>query len=267
MCMLVNGAGGRMGKAIIAAAAAADGVAVTAALERKGSPCLGADAGLLAGLGANGVTVSDKLPSDLPPDVAIDFSQPAGTMSCLKQCVSASVPMVIGTTGFDHSQHQRIIRAGRHIPIVLAPNMSIGVNICLAVLEQVAVVLGDRADIEIVEAHHAGKRDAPSGTALAMGEVLAGALGRKHSKSAEFKRFDSSAPRRPGSIGYSSIRLADVVGEHTVLFGLPGESVEISHKARHRDVFAYGALRAARWLATGRKPAGLYDMRAVLGLS
>ena len=261
----VNGAAGRMGREVIKACHGEfkDAVQLVAALEAASSPHVGKTAGSLVGIpGLDVETGSDiKAMLKCSPDVLIDFSVPGSTIALLPECVAAGLPLVTGTTGWDSQQQQKLQQAGESLPMVVAANMSVGVNLCLSMLEQAAAVLAD-ADTEILEIHHNQKKDAPSGTALAMGRVIAAATGSDHDAVAVYGR--SGEPRQPGSIGYASLRIADSTGEHTVMFGTPGERVELSHKALNRGIFACGALRAASWLV-GR-PAGVYGMREVLGL-
>ena len=258
----VAGSSGRMGRMLIEAIAAAPDCALAAALDRPGSALLGQDAG--AGLGLQtGIAIRADL--DLAgADCLIDFTRPDGTLSHLDACVQQGVGMVIGTTGFDSAGLDRIRAAARQIPIVLAPNMSIGVNVVLKLLQQAGQALATDYDIEIIEAHHRHKVDAPSGTALKMGEVVAAAAGRSLERDAVWSRYGHTGERDPGSIGFSVIRGGDIVGDHTVLFAGTGERIEISHKSSSRSTYAAGSLRAVRFLA-GRD-SGLYDMQDVLGL-
>jgi len=261
----VMGAAGRMGKTLIEAVQQAPDACLTAALDRPDSSLLGADAGELAGLGKLGVPVSGDLAAVLEQfDVLIDFTHPTVTLQNLALCRRAGKAMIIGTTGFSAEQKQLLVEAGKEIPIVFAANFSVGVNLCLTLLDTAARVLGDEVDIEIIEAHHRHKVDAPSGTALRMGEVVAQALGRDLAKVAVYGREGQTGARERQTIGFATVRAGDVVGEHTVLFAADGERVEITHKASSRMTFAKGAVRAALWLQ-GR-PADLYDMQDVLGL-
>jgi len=261
----VSGAGGRMGRTLIEAIHQTNGLSLGAALEHGGSSLLGADAGELAGVGRLGVQVSADAASVADQfDVLIDFTRPDGTLEYLGVCEGAGKAMVIGTTGFSEPQKQRIVRAGDTIPIVMAPNMSVGVNLCLKLLDMAARVLGDSVDIEIIEAHHRHKVDAPSGTALRMGEVVAGALGRNLKDCAVYGREGNTGARERTTIGFETIRAGDIVGEHTVMFADVGERVEITHKASSRMTFAKGAVRAAAWIT--QHPRGLFDMQDVLGL-
>ena len=261
----VTGAAGRMGRTLIQALAPGDGVCLGAALERPGHDRVGADAGELAGLGRLGVLVSDDLATAIDAfDTLIDFSVPESTLAALEVCRAASRRMVIGTTGFDTDGLAVIEAAAGEIPIVMAPNMSVGVNVAFKLIETAAAILGDDVDVEITEAHHRDKIDAPSGTAVRMGEILAETLGRDLETDAVYDRHGTTGPRDRRSIGFQSIRAGDLVGEHTVMFAGAGERIEITHRASSRSNFAFGAVRAVRWLAD--RPPGLYDMRQVLGL-
>ena len=261
----VIGAAGRMGKTLIEAVGQADGAQLSAAIERPESTLVGADAGELAGLGRLNVTIAGDLRAVLDDfDVLIDFTHPSSTLVNLEFCRAAGKAMVIGTTGFSDEQKQLLVDAARDIPIVFAPNFSVGVNLCLKLLDMAARVMGDEADIEIIEAHHRHKVDAPSGTALRMGEVVADALGRDLAKVAVYGREGQTGARERETIGFATVRAGDVVGDHTVLFATEGERVEITHKASSRMTFAKGAVRSALWLSD-RAP-GLYDMQDVLSL-
>ena len=261
----VAGAGGRMGRTLVQAVSEAEGLVLGAATERAGSSLTGADAGEIAGVGRLGVAVSADLAAARDAfDVLIDFTAPAATMRHLDLCQQAGKRMVIGTTGLDQDQRAAVAAAAESIGIVFAPNMSVGVNLCLKLLDIAARVLGDEVDIEIIEAHHRHKVDAPSGTALRMGEVVAAALGRDLSEVAVYGREGHTGPRERRSIGFETIRAGDVVGEHSVWFAAEGERVEIVHKASSRMTFARGASRAAAWIGT--RDRGLFDMQDVLGL-
>lgn len=262
----IVGASGRMGRNLIAAAQQMDGVELGAALERPGSSLVGADAGELAGAGKNGITITDDLLSVIDRfDVLVDFTRPEGTLHYLTICQQHSKAMVIGTTGFDEAGKAAIKAAAEEIPVVFAANFSVGVNLVLKLLEKAARIMGDYADIEIVEAHHRHKVDAPSGTALAMGEAIAEAMEWDLNDHAVYAREGHTGERVPHSIGFATIRAGDIVGEHTAMFADEGERVEITHKASSRMTFAKGAIRAALWL-NGKK-GGLYDMRDVLNLA
>ncbi len=261
----VIGAAGRMGKTLIEAVTQAEGAALTAAIERPQSTLVGADAGELAGVGRLGVTVAGSLEQVLDDfDVLIDFTHPTSTLVNLELCRAHGKAMVIGTTGFSEEEKQQIAEAARQIGVVFAPNFSVGVNLCLKLLDMAARVMGDDADIEVIEAHHRHKVDAPSGTALRMGEVVAQALGRDLHKVAVYGREGQTGARARETIGFATVRAGDVVGDHTVLFATEGERVEITHKASSRMTFANGAVRSALWLET--QGAGLYDMQDVLAL-
>jgi 4-hydroxy-tetrahydrodipicolinate reductase len=261
----ITGAAGRMGRTLIEACSHNEALRLTVALDHQDSDRIGSDAGELAGIGRNGVVVTNDLDKLLDSiDVLVDFTRPEATLDYLEACHRASKKMVIGTTGFDAAEKDVIARAARDIPIVFAPNMSVGVNLCFKLAEMAARVLGENSDIEIIEAHHRHKVDAPSGTALRLGEVVAGALGRNLKECAVYGREGTTGARDRKTIGFATIRAGDIVGDHTVLFGGDGERVEITHKAASRMTFAQGALRAATWLADQRP--GLYDMQDVLGL-
>ena len=261
----IAGAGGRMGRTLVQAVNEADGLVLGAATERSGSSLLGSDAGELAGVGRLDVAVTENLSECLNNfDVLIDFTSPAATLAHLEICRTAGKCTVIGTTGLDQAQRGAVAAAGRDIGIVYAPNMSVGVNLCFRLLDIAARVLGDEVDIEIIEAHHRHKVDAPSGTALRMGEIVASALGRNLDEVAVYGREGHTGPRERRTIGFETIRAGDVVGEHSVWFAADGERVEIAHKASSRMTFGRGAARAAGWVA-GRGP-GLFDMQDVLGL-
>ena len=261
----ITGAAGRMGRSLIEACNQTDGVDVTVALEHPDNSLLGSDAGDLVGVGKLGVLIGAELAAVVDDfDVLIDFTRPEPTLANLEICRQAGRRMVIGTTGFSEQEKVQIKAAAQHIGVVFAPNMSVGVNVCLKLLDMAARVLGDEVDIEVIEAHHRHKVDAPSGTALRMGEVVAEALGRDLKDCAVYGREGHTGERDRKTIGFETIRAGDIVGDHTVLFAGTGERIEITHKASSRMTFANGAVRAASWL-TGQKT-GLYDMRDVLGL-
>ncbi|UMS64428.1 4-hydroxy-tetrahydrodipicolinate reductase [Escherichia coli] len=262
----IAGAGGRMGRQLIQAALALEGVQLGAVLECEGSSLLGSDAGELAGAGKTGVTVQsslDAIKDDF--DVFIDFTRPEGTLNHLAFCHQHGKGMVIGTTGFDEAGKQAIRDAAADIAIVFAANFSVGVNVMLKLLEKAAKVMGDYTDIEIIEAHHRHKVDAPSGTALAMGEAIAHALDKDLKDCAVYSREGHTGERVPGTIGFATVRAGDIVGEHTAMFADIGERLEITHKASSRMTFANGAVRSALWLSG--KESGLFDMRDVLDLN
>jgi len=262
----VMGAAGRMGKTLIDAVQQRSPVCgLTAAIVRPGSSLVGADAGELVSLGRIGVPLSASLDSVADEfDVLIDFTLPEVMLGNLAFCRGAGKAMVIGTTGLNAAQKQVLVEAAKDIPIVFASNFSVGVNLSFKLLDLAARVMGDEADIEIIEAHHRHKVDAPSGTAMRMGEVIADALGRDLQKVAVYGREGHTGARERETIGFATVRGGDVVGDHTVLFAAEGERLEITHKASSRMTFAKGAVRAAQWLE-GREP-GLYDMQDVLDL-
>ena len=252
-----------MGRTLIEASSQTDGVTLTGAIERPGSTVVGQDVGEIAGIGKVGTKIRSSL-SGTTFEVLIDFTHPLVSSENIEYCRQNNLAIVIGTTGFDDAGKHRIKEASAEIPVVFAPNMSVGVNLCLKLLDMAARVIGEDTDIEIVEAHHRHKVDAPSGTALRMGEVVAEALGRELKECAVYGREGMTGERDPKTIGFATIRAGDIVGDHTVMFAGIGERIEISHKASSRMTFAMGAMRAARWLAA-QKP-GLYDMQDVLNL-
>lgn len=261
----IVGAGGRMGRVLIQAVQQAEGAVLGGALERPDSSLVGTDAGELAAVGRLGVAVTGDLQAMLPEvDVLIDFTHPTVTLKNVELCRQAGKAIVIGTTGFTEEEKEQLREASREIPVVLAPNFSVGVNLCLKLLDMAARVLGDDVDIEVIEAHHRHKVDAPSGTALRMGEVVAEALGRDLAEVAVYGREGQTGARDRQTIGFATVRGGDIVGDHTVLFAGEGERVEITHKASSRMTFAKGAVRAALWLSG--KSNGFYDMQDVLGL-
>lgn len=255
-----------MGRTLIEAIALTEGkLVLSGAIEQPSSSLIGADAGELSGQGKNGVVVAGDLNEVIGDiDVLIDFTVPSATLANIKTCQANSVAMVIGTTGFTPEEQAEIDAAAKTIPICKASNFSTGVNVCFKLLDMAARVLGDDVDIEVYEAHHRHKVDAPSGTALSMGQVVADALGRELSKVAVYGREGQTGARERETIGFATVRAGDIVGDHTVTFAAEGERVEITHKASSRMSFARGAVRAAGWLAK-EKP-GLYDMQDVLGL-
>ncbi|MCK9622831.1 MAG: 4-hydroxy-tetrahydrodipicolinate reductase [Methylobacter sp.] len=266
MRIAVVGASGRMGLCLIKAAALAKNAELTVAASRPESLAIGRDAGELAGISEVGVKVVDDLASVVDQfDVLIDFTRPDASMDFIEICREAGKKLVIGTTGYSDAQKALIAEAAKDVAIVMAPNMSVGVNLSLKLLALAAKVMGDYTDIEVIEAHHRHKVDAPSGTALRMGEVIADTLGRDLKDCAIYGREGNTGERDRKTIGFSTIRAGDIVGEHTVMFADDGERVEITHKATSRMTFANGAVRAAVWLAD--KDSGLYDMQDVLGLS
>lgn len=260
----VAGSAGRMGRMLLEAVSQDGAALLTAALELSGNPQVGRDAGELTGA-PRGVLISDSPEKVLAGcDVLIDFTRPEATLQHLAICRKLKVRMVIGTTGFDDAGKKAIADAARDIGIVFAPNMSVGVNVTLKLLEMAGKAMGADHDIEIIEAHHKHKVDAPSGTALKMGEVVAGAMGKKLADCAVYSREGHTGERKPGTIGFATIRGGDIVGDHTVLFAGTGERVEITHRSSSRATYAQGALRAAHFLMS--RPQGQFDMWDVLGL-
>ena len=258
----IHGAAGRMGRRLVALAVEDQGLTLAGAVEQKGHELLGQDAGTIAGLGPQGVALADALPDG--PSVVIDFTIPAATRAILDACIRRRCGIVIGTTGLTDDDHRHIDDAAHTIPVMQAPNMSLGVNLLFALAAQVARQLGDDYDIEIVEAHHRFKVDAPSGTALGIAKAICDATGKDMKTDLVHGRSGSDVPRKRGEIGMHALRTGDVVGRHTASFGTLGEELQLTHIASTRDVFARGALRAARWL--DGKPAGRYGMKDVLGL-
>jgi 4-hydroxy-tetrahydrodipicolinate reductase len=260
----ITGAAGRMGRTLIGLCNAAPGLSFTAALEHAESPHIGLNPGLLAGTSPTGFTIAGDVAAVVDDfDVLIDFTLPEATLRHVEVCRAAGKRMVIGTTGLG-ADVRRIEDAAADIAIVFTPNMSVGVNLCFRLLEIAAQVLGDEFDVEIIEAHHRHKVDAPSGTAIRMGEIVAATLGRDLATCAVYGREGRTGPRDRRTIGFETVRAGEIVGDHTVLFAGTGERIEITHRAADRSTFAEGALRAAAWLA-GRDR-GLYDMQDVLGL-
>ena len=264
MNVAIAGASGRMGRTLIEAVLRAEGVKLAAALEQKGNAHVGRDAGELAGSPC-GVKVTDDIGAGIRGcDVLIDFTRPEGTLAHVAACGSQGVKMVIGTTGFSESERAGIAAAARAIAIAMAPNFSVGVNVMLRLLAVAARSLGKGYDVEIFEAHHRHKVDAPSGTALRMGEVVAQALGRDLRQSAIYGREGVTGERRDETIGFATVRGGDMVGDHSVMFIGTGERLDVTHRATNRANYATGALRAARFIM--EKGSGLYDMTDVLGL-
>ncbi|MBK8814797.1 MAG: 4-hydroxy-tetrahydrodipicolinate reductase [Methylococcaceae bacterium] len=260
----VTGASGRMGASLIKVLGQSATVRLTVAVDRAGSPVIDKDTGELIGADASGIKIVDNLADVIDQfDILIDFTRPEASMDYVEICRQAGKKLVIGTTGFNEAQKAQIAVAANDTAIVMAPNMSVGVNLSLKLLEMAAKVMGDYTDIEIIEAHHRHKVDAPSGTALRMGEVVAKALNRDLKDCAVYAREGITGERDRKTIGFSTIRAGDIVGEHTVMFADEGERVEITHKASSRMTFANGAVRAADWLKD--KVKGLYDMQDVLG--
>ncbi len=261
----VAGAAGKMGGRITALLKESEGLRLAAAFEKAGHKDIGRDIGQIVGIGETGVVLSEGISSIIDSvDLIIDFTAVESTKENLKAAAAKGKAMVIGTTGFSSDDTKEIAPFVKNIPCVMASNMSLGVNLLLKVLQDIARALGDDYDIEIVEAHHRLKKDAPSGTALKIAQVIADAVNRDLGEVAVYARKGIIGQRTKKEIGIQTVRAGDIVGEHTVLFGGLGERIEITHKASSRDTFARGALRAALWLSG--KPAGLYDMQDVLGL-
>lgn len=262
--VVITGSSGRMGRALIEAIVQSDGQRLYGALDRADCPVIGQDAGEFAGVRTGVKIVSDVEAAVRGADVLVDFTRPAATMVHAEACLNHGVRLVIGTTGFSDDEKRRLVEISASVPIVMAPNMSVGVNVLLKLIDLAARTLADGYDVEIVEAHHRHKVDAPSGTALRMGEVAAAALGRSLADDAIYGREGVTGERNPRTIGFATVRGGDIVGDHTVLFAGIGERVELTHKASSRATFAQGALRAARFLAS--RDAGMFDMQDVLGL-
>ncbi|CAK0775877.1 4-hydroxy-tetrahydrodipicolinate reductase [Gammaproteobacteria bacterium] len=260
----VTGVAGRMGTCLVQAVAASPDLRLVAATERADHPSMGRDVGEHAGVGILGTLIMARLEDTEAFDLLIDFTRPEASLEHLSVCQARGARAVVGTTGLTASQKDRLVDMAATMPMVFAPNMSVGVNLCFKLLEVASRVMGDDCDVEILEAHHRHKVDAPSGTALRMGEVVAQALGRQLNEVAVFGREGQTGARERQTIGFATVRAGDVVGEHAVWFATEGERVEIVHKASSRMTFARGALRAARWLMN--QPPGLYDMQDVLGL-
>ena len=261
----VTGAAGRMGGRIITLITEAEGLEVAGAIEMAGHARLGDDAGYVAGCGDLGVAITDSLEQGLASaDVLIDFTWPEVTIGNAEVCARLGKAMVVGTTGLNPEQREVIKRVAESSPVVFAPNMSVGVNVCFKLLKDMAKTLGEGFDVEIVELHHNKKKDSPSGTAVRMGEIVADALDRNYDEVANYHHEGMCGERSQEEIGMQTVRGGDIVGEHTVYFIGMGERIELTHRAMSRDMFARGAVRAAGWLA--EKPVGLYDMQDVLGL-
>jgi 4-hydroxy-tetrahydrodipicolinate reductase len=264
MNIAVAGASGRMGRMLVEAIQNADDARLSGALDIANSPAIGTDAAAFLGKPAGVLIESDFAQGLAGSQYLIDFTRPEGTLQHLAYCAANNIKMIIGTTGFDAAGKAAIAEAAKYTAIVFAPNMSVGVNVTMKLLEMAAKNFSEGYDIEIIEAHHRHKVDAPSGTAIKMGEVIAGALGRNLNDVAVWAREGVTGPRDPSSIGFATVRGGDIIGDHTVLFAGDGERIEISHKSSSRVSYAHGSLRAARFLAD--KKTGLYDMQDVLGL-
>jgi 4-hydroxy-tetrahydrodipicolinate reductase len=262
----IFGANGRMGRVLVDAINQNTNSHLSAATVRASSSLVGADVGELAGIGKIGVLLECDLSSRIDDiDIVIDFTLPAALNEHLAFCIRHKLPIVIGTTGLNTEQKSALVDAAKHIPIVFAANYSVGVNLLLNLVRQTASVMGQSADIEIIETHHRFKKDAPSGTAMAIGEVIADELGRDLGQCAVYGREGETGERDQQTIGFATVRAGDVIGDHTVLFADIGERLEITHKASSRLTFAKGAVKAANWLV--QQPAGLYNMADVLGFN
>lgn len=261
MRIAIAGADGRMGRMLIEAVLNSEDLTLTVALNRPDSPDIGQDAGAFLGV-ETGVAITDNLAALADADCLIDFTRPEATLTHLQACLEHGVKCVIGTTGFDEAGKQAIQAAAQKTAIVFAPNMSVGVNVTLKLLEMAARLLNSGYDVEVFEAHHRNKVDAPSGTALAMGEAVAHAWGEDLNAIADWARHGETGPRETGRIGFSVVRGGDIIGDHTVYFCGTGERIEITHRSSSRATYAQGSLRAVRYLA--RKDFGLFDMHDVL---
>ena len=263
---IITGAAGRMGKRLVALAQETEGLTLAGAIEMKGHPALGNDVGEVAQIGRVNIPLTDDLGSCLPKsDVVIDFTGPASCLTTLQQVASASKAMVIGTTGFSEEELARLKLLAAQIPCVFSPNMSVGINVLISTVGKIAKSLGESYNIEVIEAHHNKKKDAPSGTALRLAEALAEGMQWDLKEVGVYARHGITGERKTREIGMQTIRAGDIVGDHTILFGGPGERIEITHRAHTRDTFARGALRAAAWVVN--KPPGLYSMADVLDLT
>jgi 4-hydroxy-tetrahydrodipicolinate reductase len=265
MRIAVSGAAGRMGKRILALGHDHSDIEISGALEGPANPALGSDAGENAGIGRLGVPITADVEEVLKEcDVLVDFSAPAASIEHVKAAAAAGKAIVVGTTGFSEDQKQDLAQAGNRTRCLVAPNMSMGVNLLFSLAEKVARALGQEYDVEIIEAHHRMKKDAPSGTADKLAQVIASALGRDLKDAGTYGRHGLVGERKPGEIGVMAVRGGDIVGEHTVMFVTNGERIELTHRAHSRDALAKGAIQAALWLVS--RPNGLYDMQDVLGL-
>ncbi len=265
IAIAINGAAGRMGRRLVALTLEDAELRLAAALEGPGHPLMGQDAGVIAGAAKAGINLAGDLAQNVQPQVMIDFTVPAATRLAIDLCVKRKMALVIGTTGLTPDDQRRIDAAAASIPILQAPNMSLGVNLLFALAGQVAAKLGDDYDIEITEAHHRFKKDAPSGTALGIAQAICNATGKSIENDVVHGRHGDDVQRQRGQIGMHALRMGDVIGEHTASFATLGERLELTHIASNRDVFVRGALHAAKWLVRGGKP-GRYAMKDVLGL-
>jgi 4-hydroxy-tetrahydrodipicolinate reductase len=262
---IIAGAAGRMGMRLVALTQETDGLTLSGAIEMQGHPALGRDAGEIAQYGKTGIPITDNLPVSLPhSDVVIDFTGPASCLANLEQVVKATKAMVIGTTGFSKQELTQLKTLATKVPCVFSPNMSVGINVLVNTIGKIAKSLGETYNIEVIEAHHNKKKDAPSGTALQLAEALAEGMEWDLQEVGVYARHGITGERKVREIGMQTIRAGDIVGDHTILFGGPGERIEITHRAHTRDTFARGALRAAEWVV--QQSPGLYSMGNVLGL-
>jgi 4-hydroxy-tetrahydrodipicolinate reductase len=261
--LAISGVAGRMGRAIVQELAQSSEMEVVAGLENRDNSALGKDIGSVAAVQKSGVAITDNL-DHVAFDVMIDFSRPDATLDHLEICKTRNAGIVIGTTGLNDSQNQQVASAAGHIPVLFAANTSVGINLCASLVEMASRVIGEVTDIEIIEAHHRHKVDAPSGTALLLGEAAASAIGTDLSSCGVYSREGHTGERKAGTIGFSTIRGGDIAGEHTVMFIGDSERIEITHRATDRKIFARGALRAAQWLST--QPSGLFNMQDALDL-
>ncbi len=265
MKIIISGAAGRMGRAILESLYEEDELELGAALEKTGHPAMKKDVGGLIGIGTWGISISEFSKKSLQSgDVIIDFTYPQGTVQMVQEAKANGKPIVIGTTGLTQDHRKQIDAAAKKIPVVLSPNMSVGVNVMFKLIAEATAALGEAYDAEIMEIHHRLKKDAPSGTAIRMGEVVAASRGTTLQQSGRFTRQGNIGARVSGEIGLQSLRAGDVVGEHTITFAGPGERIELTHRAHNRNNFARGALIAAQWVS--QQPPGLYDMMDVLNL-
>ncbi len=261
----IAGAAGRMGQRLIALTREDDELELAYALEYSGHPWIGKDVGVVSGLGETGVKLARSICPNCDIDVVIDFTLPDPTITTAEAASAQGKALVIGTTGLDGSQKTRLAECAKRVPMIHAPNFSVGVNMLFKAASLVAKTLGSEYEVEIVEAHHNQKVDAPSGTAFGLAEHIAEALGKDLEKDAVYGREGQTGVRPKGQIGIHALRMADVVGEHTAYFAIGGERLELTHRASSRDTFARGALRAAKWLVAGKKGPGQYRMAQVLG--
>lgn len=263
MRIAIAGANGRMGRMLIEAILNSEDMQLTVALDHAGAVSIGNDAGVFLGIDT-GILISDDLSQLKQADCLIDFTRPAGTMNHLQACLEHDCKLIIGTTGFNEEEKEKIQQAGEHIAIVFAPNMSVGVNVTLRLIEMAATLMQQGFDAEVFEAHHRNKVDAPSGTALAMGEAIANAWDVNLNEVADWARHGETGVRKDGNIGFSVVRGGDIIGDHTVFFCGDGERIEISHRSSNRTTYAQGSLRAARFLKN--KDKGLFSMQDVLNI-